>query len=150
MVSLFLDYCTLNDALRDASTLAKLRYLNKEGAVLFTSTTVVGEAMEMMSEGPKEGQYMLVDLLRDLQVKFLHPKREWVGVLVKLDLFLDERSASFVPASERAHLATAIANGIGIYVTSTPEARALTGIKGMDVHIKVLDMEGAVHLFKKI
>ncbi|MFA5313052.1 MAG: hypothetical protein WC375_07045, partial [Methanomassiliicoccales archaeon] len=79
MTAVFLDYCTINDALRDASTLAKLRHLNKEGVELVTSTTVVGEAMEILSEGPKEGQYMLVDLLRDLKVQFLRPKKEWVG-----------------------------------------------------------------------
>jgi hypothetical protein len=150
MTRIFLDYCTINDALRDTSVLAKLRYMSNVGAELFTSTTVVGEAMDVLSEGPKEGQYMLVDLLRDIKVKLLHPRKEWLKAQIDLDRLFEETSANNVPASEKAHMAMAISNGVSVYVTSRPEAKTLSNIKGLEAFITILDVDKALDLFKSI
>ncbi|HSV42174.1 MAG TPA: hypothetical protein VLH13_02040 [Methanomassiliicoccales archaeon] len=139
--TVFLDYCVLNDSLRDAAVLAKLRRLRKEGAELYTSTTVIGEAIEVLAEGPLEGQYMFIDLIRDLKVNFLHPRREWLKVQAELDRFLDEKNAQYVPSSERAHLAMAMAHRMDIYVTSRPEARTLNGIIGLEKMITIIDVD---------
>ena len=74
---IFLDYCILNDALRDSLVLAKLRAL-RQGNELLSSTTVVGEALAILGEGEKEGQYMLVDLARDLKLELLQPRKGWI------------------------------------------------------------------------
>lgn len=144
----FLDYCILNDAMRDASVLAKLRFLRNSGVELVTSTTVIGEAVELLSDGPKEGHYILIDLLHDLKLRYAHPKRDWLKDQLALDEFLEQRKASFVPASERAHMAMAISYSSDMYLTSRAEARNLAQLEGLKVTIQVADLDEAVALVR--
>jgi len=145
---IFLDYCILNDAMRDASVLAKLRFLRDSGAEMVTSTTVIGEAVELLSDGPKEGHYVLIDLLHDLRLRYVHPKRDWLKDQMALDEFLERKNASFVPASERAHMAMAMSYSSDLYLTSRAEARNLSQLDGLRSMIHVTDLEEAVSLVK--
>ncbi|QLH75004.1 MAG: hypothetical protein HPY73_05820 [Methanomassiliicoccales archaeon] len=144
MDSFFLDYCVLNDGMRDAAVLAKLRHLVRGGAELYTGTTVLGEAIEVLMEGPREGQYMLIDLVRDLNIKCVHPTRDWIKVQNELAVILERDGKGLIPASEMAHLSLAITKGISAYVTSRPEARKLSGISGLGSLIAVVDIDMAV------
>lgn len=145
---IFLDYCILNDAMRDASVLAKLRFLSKSGIELCTSTTVVGEAVELLSDGPKEGHYILIDLLHDLKLRYAHPRREWLKDQTRLDEFLDVRNAGFVPASERAHMALAMTYSTDLYITSRAEVKNLAKLDGLRGLLNVVDLDEAIHIVK--
>lgn len=145
---IFLDYCILNDAMRDASVLAKLRFMRKNGVEMVTSTTVIGEAVELLSDGPKEGHYILIDLLHDLKLRYAHPKRDWLKEQMALDEFLERRNAGFVPASERAHMAMAISYSTDLYMTSKAEARNLSQLEGLRDMLHVTDIDEAVALVR--
>jgi hypothetical protein len=146
---IFLDYCVLNDAMRDTSVLAKLRFLQNSKVELLTSTTVVGEAIEMLAESPKDAQYILIDLLHDLNIGYAHPKRNWLRSQLTLDDLLEVKNATFVPASERAHMALAMSYSIDLYVTSRAEARNLSVIDGLGDLVNVVDIDHAVSIVRE-
>lgn len=147
---IFLDYCVLNDAMRDAAVLAKLRFLRRAEIELLTSTTVVGEAIEMLAESPKDAHYILIDLLHDLSIGYAHPKKNWLGSQMLLDDLLEKKNATFVPASERAHMALAMSYEVDLYVTSRAEARNLTSINELVDLITVVDIDHAVASVRKL
>lgn len=146
---IFLDYCVLNDAMRDASVLAKLRFLRLSKIELLTSTTVVGEAIEMSAEAPRDAQYVLIDLLRDLHIGYVHPRKDWIRSQIILEELLENKNATFVPASERAHMALAMNHVIDLYVTSRAEARNLSIITGLSSLVNVVDIDRAVAIVRE-
>ena len=143
-MKVFLDYCMLNDAMRDASVLSKLRFMRDAGVELLTATTVIGEAVEVLSTGPKEGQYVLIDLLHDLKVQYVHPRKDWLDATMKLDAFLEERRATFVSASERTHMALAMSSSADLYLTSRAERKNLAPLEGLEKLLHVADVDEAV------
>ena len=145
---IFLDYCILNDAMRDASVLAKLRFMRNRGVEMVTSTTVIGEAVELLSDGPKEGHYIFIDLLHDLKLRYAHPKKDWLKDQMTLEEFLERNNAGFVPASERAHMAMAISYSSDLYMTSKAEAKNLSRLEGLSDILHVTDLDGAVALVR--
>ena len=147
-MQIFLDYCVLNDALRDSSVLAKLRFLRRNHQ-LVTSTTVVGEAMSVLMEGEKEAQYLLVDLVRDLRLEVLQPKKGWQGTMAQLDELLRKGGANFVPSAELAHMSLALLWSVDLYITSRPEARNLSKVPGLEKVLRVVDLEQAKDLVSK-
>ncbi len=141
---IFLDYCVLNDALRDATVLAKLRFL-RQNHQLLTSTTVAGEALAVLGEGGKEGQYMLVDLIRDLGLELLQPRKGWWEEMNKLEDMM-HNSGTALPSSELAHMSLAALWSVDLYITSRPEARTLSKVDGLSERLKVVDLEQAKEL----
>jgi hypothetical protein len=148
-MQIFLDYCVLNDALRDASVLAKLRLLRRDHQ-LVTSTTVVGEALSVMMEGDKEVQYMLVDLVRDLRLVVLQPKKGWQDRMAHLDEVLRRGGADFVSSAELAHMSLATLWSVDLYITSRPEARNLSKVPELERTLRVVDLEQAKELVSKL
>jgi predicted nucleic acid-binding protein len=148
-MQIFLDYCVLNDALRDASVLAKLRLLRRDHQ-LVTSTTVVGEALSVMMEGDKEVQYMLVDLVRDLRLLVLQPKKGWQDRMAHLDEVLRRGGVDFVSSAELAHMSLAILWSVDLYITSRPEARNLSKVPELERTLRVVDLEQAKELVSKL
>ncbi|OPY34488.1 MAG: hypothetical protein A4E32_00216 [Methanomassiliicoccales archaeon PtaU1.Bin124] len=140
----FLDYCMLNDAMRDASVLAKLRFMRKSGVELVTATSVIGEAVEVLADGPKEGHYVLMDLLHDLHLHYVHPRKDWLKDMARIDSFLDGKNATFVSASERTHMALAMSAAADMYITSRAEARNLSMLVGLKEILNVVDIDDAV------
>jgi hypothetical protein len=143
-VRIFLDYCVLNDALRDATVLARLRFL-RQNHHLLTSTTVAGEALAVLSEGEKEGQYMLVDLMRDLGLELLQPRKGWREEMANLEGLM-QSSGVALPSSELAHMSLAILWSVDLYITSRPEARTLSKVAGLSDRLKVVDLDQAKEL----
>lgn len=141
---IFLDYCVLNDALRDAIVLARLRFLRQNHHML-TSTTVVGEAFAVLSEGEREGQYMLVDLMRDLGLEVLQPRKGWREEMARLDDMM-QSSGVALPSSELAHMSLAAIWSVDLYITSRPEARTLSKVAGLSDRLMVVDLDQAKEL----
>ncbi len=141
---IFLDYCVLNDALRDATVLARLRFLRQNHHML-TSTTVVGEALAVLGEGEREGQYMLVDLMRDLGLEVLQPRKGWREEMARLDDMM-QSSGVALPSSELAHMSLAALWSVDLYITSRPEARTLSKVAGLSDRLMVVDLDQAKEL----
>ena len=145
---IFLDYCVLNDALRDATDLARLRFL-RQNHHLLTSTTVAGEALAVLGEGEKEGQYMLVDLMRDLGLELLQPRKGWPEEMTQLEGVM-RNSGVALPSSELAHMSLAVLWSVDLYITSRPEARTLSKVEGLDHRLKVVDLDQAKELAMRV
>jgi hypothetical protein len=143
-VRIFLDYCVLNDALRDAAVLARLRFL-RQNHHLLTSTTMAGEALAVLGEGGKEGQYMLVDLMRDLGLEVLQPRKGWGEEMARLEVIM-QSSGVALPSSELAHMSLAAIWSVDLYITSRPEARTLSKVDGLGDRLKVVDLDQAKEL----
>jgi hypothetical protein len=143
-VRIFLDYCVLNDALRDAIVLARLRFL-RQNHHLLTSTTVAGEALAVLGEGEKEGQYILVDLMRDLGLEVLQPRKGWWEEMARLEDMM-QSSGVALPSSELAHMSLAAIWSVDLYITSRPEARTLSKVAGLSDRLKVVDLDQAKEL----
>jgi hypothetical protein len=143
-VRIFLDNCVLNDALRDSTVLARLRFLRQDHHLL-TSTTVAGEALAVLGEGEKEGQYMLVDLMRDLGLEMLQPRKGWREEMAILEEIMLSSGVA-LPSSELAHMSLATIWSVDLYITSRPEARTLSKVEGLSELLKVVDLDQAKEL----
>lgn len=139
-----MDYCVLNDALRDATVLARLRFLGQRHELL-TSTTVAGEALAVLGEGEKEGQYMLVDLIRDLGLDLIQPRKGWREEMNKLEELI-MASGAVLSSSELAHMSLAALSSVDLYITSRPGARALSKVDGLAQRLRVVDLDQAKEL----
>jgi hypothetical protein len=88
---------------------------------------------------------MLVDLIRDLGLELLLPKKGWREEMARLEGMM-QGSGIVLPSSELAHMSLAALWSVDLYITSRPEARTLSKVGGLDQRLRVVDLDQAKDL----
>ncbi len=105
---------------------------------------MAGEALAVLGE-EKEGQYILVDPIRDLGPELLYPRKGWWEEMTKLEDMMQGNGMA-LPSSELAHMSLAALWSVDLYITSRPEARTLSKVDRLSDRLKELDLDQAKEL----